>query len=586
MQLTPEELENLSSLLLSTDDNNTQIAFEILDAQNFPKELFTEAFVVFKLSNNEALKQKAAAFLYQQGSNSIFRVMRSDRRLTQKGQIVPTEQTIKKNIDTYVKMSAGELDGMKMALAMYYKYNVGLKYLLDRLPVHLKKDLLRTFITKTSFKLNDCALTTVPIELYDFLELTSIDLSNNRIKTIPTKIKTFLNLETLIVSGNKLTKLNKALIELPNLKYLDISNNKFSTFPSIICQLSQLEHLNIMDLNHLLLGEAISVPPEINQLKNIKTIIACNDNSGSSQGLVLDLRNFPNFTTLKSQNEKGLDLSPLQLAEYAYKQNGGSEGVLYLFKYSKNKALIKQIIEEQFYDSKQKLLDLKSTILLYLPPEIRDYEIEQINFSACFLGIEHYAFGTRNTHKNWALLQQLALDKLFSVLEDYSNIKTANLSSNRLAYIPSVVREWTKLTHLDLSHNALENIDDLLDNYINLEILHLRYNKLKELPKELEMLKKLRVLSLSDNIFNTVPAEIGALSSLEELKFNSCLQTAYGKDTTIFEIPDSWANLKRLKKIHFYESRMFHDQDNFRATYQKRLEELLPKSCEIYLEYI
>ncbi|WMX12743.1 MULTISPECIES: hypothetical protein [unclassified Aureispira] len=586
MQLTSEELKNLSSLLLSTDDNNTQIAFEILDAQNFPKELLTEAFVVFKLSENEALKRKAAEFLHQQKFNFISEIMNSDRRLIQKGQVVPTEQTIKKNIDAYVKMSKGALDGMKMALAMYHKYGVGLKYLLDRLPTKLKKELLSTFITGTVFKINDCALTAFPSELYSFKELTEIDLSSNKIKTIPTKIKLFQNLEILNVSSNKLDKLNEAIVLLPKLKHLDISNNKFVEFPMVICKLKQLEHLNIMDLNHLLLGEGIVVPPEINQLKNIQTIIACNDNSGSSQGLVLDLRDYPNFTVLRSKDGKGLDLTPLALAEYAYRTNGKSEGVLYLFQHSQDSKLIKQIIEEQFYVPEKKLLDLKSTILVQFPIEIKDYDIEHINFSACFLGIEHYASSTSNTYKKSALRNQEAIDDLFSPLEKFKDIKTADLSSNRLAHIPTMIKNWKKLTYLDLSHNTLNNIDNLLSNYPDLEVLHLRYNQLKKLPKDVVRLRKLRILSLSDNIFTEIPKEIGFLPTLEELKFNSCLQTVYDNDATIFEIPDSWGNLKNLKKIHFYESRMFHDHHGFKKIYKNRLEELLPEDCEIYMEYV
>lgn len=585
MELSPEELKNLSSLLLSTDDNNTQIAFEILDAQTFPKELFTEAFVVFKLSGNEVLKNKAANFLYQQGISSIARIMNSDLRLAQKGQVVPTEQTIKKNIDTYVQMSSGELDGMKMALAMYNKYRVGLKYLLDRLPVDLKKELLKTFISGTTFKLNNCALTKIPTELYDFTELTEIDLSNNKIKTISAKIRAFKQLEYLNISNNSINKLNKALEELPHLKKLDISNNKFIEFPQVICNLKQLEYLNIVDLNHLLLGEAISIPPEFSQLKNIKEMSACNNNSGSSQGLVIDLKDFPNFTTLKSNNDKGLDLRPLPLAKYAYEQNGRSEGLLYLIKHSKNSQLIRRIIEEQFYHADSKTLDLKQTILLNLPKELEYYDINHLNFSSCYLGIEHYSCGTKNTYRNWALLDQEALDSCFEILAKYSTIKTADLSRNRLAHLPTPMLQWKELRYLDLTHNALKDLSNIFHNYPNLETLHLGYNRLTSLPKDISELKALKVLTLSDNQFDHIPEEIGTLHALEELKFNSCLKTDYNRKT-IFEIPDSWTALKNLKKIHFYESRLYHDHDNFRHVYLEQLRHLLPNDCEIYMEYV
>ncbi|BDS11010.1 leucine-rich repeat domain-containing protein [Aureispira anguillae] len=585
MQLTPEELKNLSSLLLSTDDNNTQIAFEILEAQTFPKELFTEAFVVFKLSENTELKRKAAAFLYQQGSSNVSQIMSRDLRLTQKGQVAPTEQTIKKNIDSYVEMSYGELDGMKMAFAMYNKYNVGLKYLLDRLPIDLKKELLKTFISGTSFKLNNCALTKIPTELYDFTELTEIDLSDNKIKIIPAKIKAFEQLESLNISNNSISKLNKALTLLPNLKRLNISNNKFVEFPAVICQLSQLEYLNMVDLNHLLLGETIPVPPEISQLKQVKEIKACNNNSGSSQGLVIDFKNFPNFTTLKSNNGKGLDLTPLNLAQYAYEQNGRSEGVLYLLKHSSDQQLIQKIIEEQFYNSQSKTLDLKQTILLNIPNEISHYEIEHVNFNRCFLGIEHYISGTKNTYRNWALLDQKALDQCFLPLSCFPNIKTADLSNNRLATIPNPVLNWSQLKKMDLAHNALKDISSIVAKYPHLEELHLSNNQLTALPKDISKLKKLKRLTLSNNLFDKVPEEIGHLFSLEELKFDSCL-TPRSEQQSIFEIPLSWINLKNLKKIHFYESRLYYDHDNLRTIYRKRLQQLLPPSCEIYMEYL
>lgn len=584
MKLSKEELQNLSNLLLSVDDNNTHIAFEIMNSQKtFPKELFTETFVVYKLTGNLTIKDYASDILYKQATQNITKIMTSNTLLGQRGNVTPTEKTIRKNITFYVDISNGQLDGEKMALALYNKYGVGLNYLLKNLSESLKVRLLKSFITGTSFKLTNCSLSKIPDELYAFTDLTEIDLSHNKIKTIPAKIKVFQKLESLNVSKNQINKLNKALASIPNLKRLNISSNKFKEFPPILSELKNLEELNIHELHYTMPGEVYKVPHAFTRLKSLKKITSSDYYYHLGNHVNIALADFPNFTTISATGDTALDLTPLKLAEFAYENNGHSEGVFYLFKYSSDRTLISRIIEEQYYNAKEKLFDLKHSMLDDLPPEIANYDIKHLNFKQSRLGAKYYDVGIYSRYYEVPLKTQEELNQLFKVFENFSNIQSVDLSSNVLTSIPTVIFQWSDLKKLDLRDNKLEQIPENLDAWSNLEYLDLYQNKLTKLTKSFKSLQHLKTLILGENPLEKVPDEIGYLENLEELHFRNPhmnLPTDKAGDN----IPESFQFLKNLKRINFYVNGMYYDKDGCKAAYKKRLEELLPSGCEITME--
>ena len=582
MGLSEEEIQHLSDLLLSTNTNNTILAFELLEIYPIPQELMTEIFVIYKLEQEEIIRKKAALALRRYASPQLSVLVNSNLQLGNRNGLAPTEQTIKKNIECYVEMSNGILDGVKMGLAMYHKYKVGLKYLIDTLPNEQRKKLLRSFMVGTTFKLNHCALTKIPTDLFEWKELTSIDLSHNKIKTIPKRIQIFKNLRSLKLAHNNLTKLSTGLEQLPKLKKLDISNNKFKAFPPVLCQLHQLEELNISRLNHLLLGEYIDVPEAFSKLPNIRKLRLSDSYTGYSQGLPVHYNNFPNFKQVVSTNQAPLDLNPLTLAKTAYRQNGGSEGLLYLFHHCQDEAFLREVIEDQCYDLIYKRLDLKSTMLLKLPNILKDYSILDLNLKGCYLGIEHYPIGSKNKHSNWTLLDQDAVDVVFESVANQPHIRLADLSRNRLQYLPTALFTWSTLRSLDLSHNALKQLNDRIIDLEQLELLDLQHNHLTSLPRNLGELKQLRWLDLSRNALTHVPPVLGMLSELEELHFVNALKEPLLSQHTL-AIPESWRGLRSLKSIHFYDVG-FQKEETARA-YKKRLEEVLPNDCSIHLSY-
>lgn len=585
MELNKEEIQNLSELLLSVDDSNTQIAFGIMNGQQgFFRELFTEIFVIYKLAENKEIKNSAYQFLQKQANTDIAPIINSNIMLGQKGNVIPTELTIRKNINSYVEMSNNQLDGKKMALALYNKYGVGLNFLLKNLSDQLKINLLKSFITGTSFKLHNCSLSKIPEELYAFTDLTEIDLSHNKIKTIPAKIKVFQKLETLILSKNQINKLNKALASLPHLKKLDISSNKFKEFPPVLAKIEQLEELNIHELHYTMLGEVYQVPDAFTQLKSLKKINS-SDNYYSYSGnhVNISLSDFPNFTTITSKDDTPLDLNPLNLAKYAYETNGHSEGVFYLFKHCQDRKLISRIIEEQYYDPNKKLLDLKNTVLDDLPIEIANYDIQHLDFKRSCLGAQYYPTGLYRRYSEVPFKTKEEIDQIFSVFENFQSMQSVDLTFNSLVEIPSVIFKWDTLKKLDLRHNRLSLIPEKIGHLKDLEYLDLFKNNLKELPKSFKKLQNLKVLLLGENALDRIPEEIGYLQNLEELHFYNPHMNLPTVDAAK-NIPSSFSSLKNLKKIRFYVNGMYYDYDGCKTAYLKRLQELLPSDCIIDLD--
>lgn len=584
MSLTSQELENLSDLLLSVNDTNTEIAFGILEGQaTFPMELLTDVFVVYKITENESLKEKAFDFLKH---HLNLKVLTVDIRLTPKGKSLLSEKTINRNIQEYEEYSEFVLDGNKMGLAMYHKYQLGLNYLLNNLPDDLKKRLFKTFIRGTSFSLPNCELTKIPDLLYEFTDLKEIDLSNNKIKTIPAKIKKFTKLESLDISNNHLATINKAITSL-NLKKLNIASNRFNGFPEIICQLHSLEYLNLSNLHILFLGETLKIPSEFYQLKKLKELSFCEKNYGISQGIAIHFSDYPNFS--KITHPTALELEPLKLAEYVYEQNGNSEGVLYLFANSQNDKIIHKIIEEQFYKEQTKTFDLKGTMLLKFPKEIVNYEIENLDLGDCHLGIPFY-LNTDKVNRRTIALNKSELEEKFELFHQFENIKNLNLSDNRFISVPTAFLNENVIT-LNLSDNQLSKLPDEIEKLENLEELNLGYNDFRKFPIQLTKLKKLRKLILKNNQLDNISKELGELENLEELYLNNSCESKY-IDDHFFEIPKSFKKLKKLKVFHFHDnemgfglSKLSTKEVKVRQYYQEELEKVLPKDCEIKLDY-
>ncbi|XP_017333014.1 PH domain leucine-rich repeat-containing protein phosphatase 2 isoform X1 [Ictalurus punctatus] len=99
----------------------------------------------------------------------------------------------------------------------------------------------------------------------------------------------------------------------------------------------------------------------------------------------------------------------------------------------------------------------------------------------------------------------------------FTQLKSLNLSHNRLGVFPEAVCEIPTLSELNLSCNGLGSVPARIGNLQSLQTLSLDGNHLSSLPDELGDLVQLCSLGLSFNTFPHIPAVLERLSAVDRL---------------------------------------------------------------------
>uniref|UniRef100_A0A7N5ZR94 PH domain leucine-rich repeat-containing protein phosphatase 2 n=1 Tax=Anabas testudineus TaxID=64144 RepID=A0A7N5ZR94_ANATE len=102
-------------------------------------------------------------------------------------------------------------------------------------------------------------------------------------------------------------------------------------------------------------------------------------------------------------------------------------------------------------------------------------------------------------------------------LPRFLQLKSLNLSHNRLGVFPECLCEILTLTELNLSCNNLHSVPEQIGNLQSLQTLSMDGNHLSSLPEELGGLSQLNSLGLSFNNFSHIPAVLERLSSVDKL---------------------------------------------------------------------
>ncbi|XP_048735035.1 leucine-rich repeat-containing protein 57-like [Ostrea edulis] len=110
------------------------------------------------------------------------------------------------------------------------------------------------------------------------------------------------------------------------------------------------------------------------------------------------------------------------------------------------------------------------------------------------------------------------------------NLRTLDLSDNKLPGIPPSIGSFTLLKNLVLNRNKLEIIPDELGNLKKLECLSLDGNCLTRLPDSLSKLSNLRTLNVSENKITHFPQSLTTLKNLDAVNLSR---------NKITEIPDA-----------------------------------------------
>ena len=314
--LSEQEQQQLSTLLLSADDQNTHLAFEIMKEKPFSEDFITELFVVCKLSNNEEFKQVAQKELERLDAN-MTKVLGLKSKLSrdrQNGGSGANEKTIAKNIKYYIGCSNGKLDGIKLAKALVTKYGHGYQYLFDTLKGQDLVDYLATFKQGNRYDFSKKGVSKIPKEIFlieGIKDIEEFDASGNKISTLPTQIGQLTKLKKLYFNSNNLKKVNKNIAKCKQLTYLDLSDNNFKEFPETICACSSLVELRMVNAPSYFTDEFV-VPEAFSQLENLETLYFHRERPQHGANLFDVFPNCPN-------------LRVLNLSEYTEKQDQVSQ---------------------------------------------------------------------------------------------------------------------------------------------------------------------------------------------------------------------------------------------------------------------
>jgi len=139
----------------------------------------------------------------------------------------------------------------------------------------------------------------------------------------------------------------------------------------------------------------------------------------------------------------------------------------------------------------------------------------------------------------------LTEDTLPKDLIGLKNLRTLNLSGNRLTCLPHQVLDLVSLRNLFLGANQIREVDRGISRLRRLRLLYLGGNQLEQLPKEIGELPYMQVLLLSDNKLNKLPCSLCNLHRLQ------CLHLHQNKLTTL---PNNLIHLKSLSELSLREN--------------------------------
>jgi len=118
-----------------------------------------------------------------------------------------------------------------------------------------------------SLSLASNSIDKIPGQIGALVNLQKLDLQWNRLVTLPPQIGNLKNLQFLNLDKNKFEELPREIGLLKNLQDLVLTGNQLRSFPMQILPLTNLESLDLSS-NKLLK----TIPPEISQLKNLRTL--------------------------------------------------------------------------------------------------------------------------------------------------------------------------------------------------------------------------------------------------------------------------------------------------------------------------
>ncbi|MBL4649675.1 MAG: leucine-rich repeat domain-containing protein [Aureispira sp.] len=529
--LSKEELENLSQLLLSVNERNLEVAFELMKQGDLAKHFISELFAVHKM-DVRVYSQKAKELLERisgtvQGLSAAL-----------KGRAYLDSSASSSNIKKYAKLCSS-IDPDKLALAIYNKYDSGFQYLFSEFSEEALKPILNSKIENGVLKLSRKTITKIPKALLAYTKLEVLDLPYNQVKSLPTAIHQLKSLKKLNLRSNQVKKIHKNIGKLKHLEMLEVEWNKLESLPDELADLTSLKELRLgynsfeefpLVITKIPNLEKLAIGAMMDYYANVDKIPAAFFNLKTNRLIELTLReptdsnsqrpwkNLPIITRITGTYEDPISTQPLDIARRAFDQN--KEAITFLLKQGTEADKLKvynYILQNKM--TSEKHARYLSVILKEAPAELKKRALSfYIRNEVLFFDKEIKLEG---------LPAELAT---FSITEmewvgRFSEITAVKSFWNFLEYVPSIERiVIAKDIHASFSEKHQVNIPIVLSK---LKTFHLGdlYLDWSIFLSQVDKLPVLEDLKLHTNYFLNTEEEIEGifkrllpLQSLKHLK--------------------------------------------------------------------
>ncbi|MCP4441139.1 MAG: hypothetical protein GY810_19615 [Aureispira sp.] len=310
--LSPTQIKNLKTLLLSSEPNNWEVAIKILEG--FREEYhfgtkflsFLEGLTLYKYTRAQdaeimQLRESLNQLLQEVNPSFHQQIQRLNQTIHQVSiQYLHQPSIAYPSILEQLQNSSLDLDNFGEALAaqpLYFaSYNWRVRFLLDHQYLtqqqfeqaftrHYNKSKHKIFLNISSFdsptisssylkqlssiehiKIYENRFEQLPKAFYNY-PLKSLTIYENPLKTIAPSCQNWKTLEKLeLHKCRELESLPNELGLLPNIKTVELSHCRLNQFPQFILQLQNLESLTLSQ------NKLQDIPKEITQLKKLKKL--------------------------------------------------------------------------------------------------------------------------------------------------------------------------------------------------------------------------------------------------------------------------------------------------------------------------
>jgi hypothetical protein len=550
--LSKEELQNLSQLLLSVNELNLEIAFELMKQGDLAKHFISELFAIHKM-DVKSYSHQAKALL--EGVSADVKGLSE----ALKGRAYLDSSASSSNIKKYAKLCPS-IDPDKLALAIYNKYDSGFQYLFSEFSEEDLRPILKSKIENKVLTLSRKTITKIPKALLAETTLEELNLPYNKVKSLPTGIDQLKSLKKLNLVSNEVKKIHKNIGKLQHLEVLDLAWNKIESLPDELADIESLKELSlgynsfeefplvltqIPNLEKLSIGRMMDYYAAADEIPvaffNLKTdrLIELTLREPTDSNSQRPWKNLPIITRITGTYDDPISTKPLDIARRAFNQN--KEGMLFLFEHGtdadkltlynyilQNKMTSERyahyldiILKEAPAEFKKRALSfyIRNEVLFFdkkiklnaLPPEIETFSIREMEWVGQFSEIT-------NAKNFWNFLEYTPAIERIVIGEEVS----AGFSEKHQINIPIVLPKLKVffLGNLYLDWGIfLKNVDKLpaLEELKLMSSYHL--NKEEEIGAFFELLaplqemKQLKIIELGQF---TINEELGI--SEEELE--------------------------------------------------------------------